>query len=116
MLVKMSYVKEVAGLFGEAAVNVLLEAVEDGDITVDQGQDIARKLNTKVAGKLRQRRTSVNSFEFNRGTMRDILGYYYQFCCPENEREEAEQRQRLLDVLRDDDLRMNSLAKNITDC
>ena len=116
LLVKMPYEEEVAEVFGEAAVNVLLEAVDDGDITLDQGQDIARKLNSKVGGKLRQRRTSVNSFEFDRGAMRDILGYYYQFCCPENEGEEADQRQKLLDVLRDDDLGMKSLAKKIADC
>ena len=112
----MPYEEEVPEIFGEAAVNVLLEAVDDGDITVDQGQDIARKLNSKVGGMLRQRRTSINSFEFNRGAMRDILGYYYQCCCPENEREEAEQRQKLLDVLRDNDLGMKSLTKKIADC
>ena len=103
-------------MFGEAAVDVLLEAVDDGNITVDQGHDIARKLNSKVGGKLRQRRTSVNSFEFDRGAMMDILGYYYQFCCPENEGEKADQRQTLLDVLRDNDLGMKSLAKKISDC
>ena len=69
----MPYEEEVPEIFGEAAVNVLLEAVDDGDITVDQGQDIARKLNSKVGGKLRQRRTSNNSFEFDRGALRDIL-------------------------------------------
>ena len=76
LLVKMLYLEKVAKVFGEDAVNVILvdEAVDDGGITMDQGHDIARKLNS--SGKLRQRRNSFNNFEFDIGAKWAILDYY----------------------------------------
>lgn len=65
----MSYQEEEFDIFEEAAVNGLLECVDDADITVDKGQGIAMKLNSKVCGKLRQMRMSVNSFQFGSGAM-----------------------------------------------
>ena len=62
----MTYQEQVKKIYGERSMNALLEAVDHGHVEVKHALDISNKLDPRVGGKLRHRKTSGCHFEWNR--------------------------------------------------
>ena len=111
----MGYEKEYTALFGERAVNLLLEAVDNGQIDVDQGETIGCKLHPSVGGEFKHNRNERN-FKWNRRAMRKIISSFYNLCSPTTETEKQDARGKLLSILSDPDIALDNFSKDVARC
>ena len=71
------YDKEVKEQLGPDVFACLLEALDNGKVTLQQTQDLASKLHPKVGGDF-QRSRELPNFKFDRTSLRNILSMWYQ--------------------------------------
>ena len=79
-LARMMYMYdgEVKEQLGEGVVACLLEAIDNGELTLQQTQDLASKLHPKAGGDF-QRARELPNFKFDRTSLRNILSSWYQY-------------------------------------
>ena len=102
----MSYDDEIKNLLGVIIYDKLLDAVDCGRILKDDALTIARKLGPRVGGQFIH-----STKEYGRRAFRDILSNW--FCNSACELSQQAAVAKLLEVLRDPDLDLNSLALEI---
>ena len=73
----MKYDREVKELLGKNVFTCLLEAVDNGELTLQQTQDLAFKLHPHAGGDF-QRERELPNFKFDRTSLRNILSSWYQ--------------------------------------
>ena len=75
--------REVYKLLEEEVVSCLLDAVDRGDIKLQQIVDLAGVLHPTAGGNLK-RKMEMSNFKYDRTTFREVLCDWYQYDWPEN--------------------------------
>ena len=96
----MLYEKEVRHQLGSMVVDCLLEAVDQGRLSLRQVEDMARGLHLRAGGNFLRSRQLPN-FNFDRTSVRQILSDWYQY--DETTNESGVTLERLQRVLLDRD-------------
>ena len=99
---------KVISIVGKDIWNHILDAVRDGTVNPQNMSDIARLLNSKVGGSHLRRK------ECDEAEMREILGEYYNEEMFEMSTHEAVTK--LIEVMKNDSVRLFPLAKKLEGC
>ena len=81
---RMLYETEVRQCLGPKVVDCLLDAVDRGDLSLQQAEDLARGLHPTAGGNF-QRAKDLPNFRYDRTSLRQILSDWYLLDWPGGE-------------------------------
>ena len=104
--------REVELIIGKDIWTLILDGVREGMVTAQNMADIASLLNSKVYGS--HKRRMEKGKECDEAEMREILGEYYNEEMYDMDTHEAVKK--LVDVMKNDSVRLLPLAKKLEGC